>query len=152
VVALEAAPGTDWMLQSLVPPLLRDEGAGQEAGQEAGQGAGDPLTWAVDTASDLVSSWADWLTGPEAQAPRPSTARRAEGVAEGGLFYKAPKAGQDRRVDLPVIGPETVTLAAASGLSAMVIAAGGVMLLERDETIRRANRAGIALWVRPAGA
>ncbi len=154
VVALEAGPGTDWMLQSLVPPLLQRDGAGASGGGAGGgagggTGGGDPLTWAVDTASDLVSSWADWLTGPEAQAPRPPTTERAKGVARGGLLFKAPKAGQDRRVDLPAIGPETVTLAAAADLSAIVIAAGGVMVLDRAETVRRANRAGIALWVRP---
>ncbi len=66
----------------------------------------------------------------------------------GGLLYKAPKPGQDRRIDLPAIGPETVDAAAAAGLNGIAIEAGGVMLLDRDEAIRRANAAGIFIWVR----
>ena len=67
-----------------------------------------------------------------------------------GVFYKAPKPGQDRRIDLPVIGPDTVSQAAAAGLAGIAWEAGGVILLDRDETIRRAEQAGMFLWARPA--
>lgn len=70
------------------------------------------------------------------------------GEARGGLLFKAPKPGQDRRADLPVIGPATVEGAARAGLSAIVIEAGGVLLLERAETIALADRHGIALVAR----
>ena len=70
------------------------------------------------------------------------------GEATGGLLYKAPKPGQDRRADLPVIGPSTIEGAAQAGLSAIVIEAGGVMLLDRDATLAAADRHGIALLVR----
>ncbi|WP_334061971.1 LpxI family protein [Limimaricola cinnabarinus] len=73
----------------------------------------------------------------------------AGGEARGGLLYKAPKPGQDRRADLPVIGPNTVEGAARAGLSAIVIETGGVMLLDRAATIAAADRHGIALVVRP---
>lgn len=67
-----------------------------------------------------------------------------------GVFYKAPKPGQDRRIDLPVIGPDTVSQAAAAGLAGIAWEAGGVILLDRDEAIRRAEEAGLFLWARPA--
>lgn len=70
------------------------------------------------------------------------------GEARGGLLFKAPKPGQDRRADLPVIGPATVEGAARAGLSAIVIEAHGVLLLERAETIALADRHGIALVAR----
>ena len=35
-----------------------------------------------------------------------------------GLVYKAPKPTQDRRVDLPALGVQTIRNAAAAGLSA----------------------------------
>ncbi|MGX9855577.1 LpxI family protein [Limimaricola variabilis] len=70
------------------------------------------------------------------------------GEARGGLLFKAPKPGQDRRADLPVIGPATVEGAARAGLAAIVIEAGGVLLLERAETIALADRHGIALVAR----
>ena len=33
----------------------------------------------------------------------------------GGVFYKAPKPGQDRRIDLPTLGPATIEAAARAG-------------------------------------
>ncbi len=72
--------------------------------------------------------------------PNPNGAR--------GVFYKAPKPEQDRRVDLPTIGPDTVTQAAAAGLAGIVWQAGGVILLDRDEAVRRADAAGLFLWAR----
>ncbi len=73
---------------------------------------------------------------------------RAEGLPEGGLLYKAPKPGQDRRVDLPAIGPATIRGAAAAGLRGVVIEAGGVMILDRDDTVAAADAARLFLWVR----
>ncbi|EYD71768.1 LpxI family protein [Limimaricola hongkongensis] len=70
------------------------------------------------------------------------------GEAAGGLLYKAPKPGQDRRADLPVIGPDTVARAARAGLAAIVIEAGGVMVLGRAATTATADRHGIAIVVR----
>lgn len=55
----------------------------------------------------------------------------------GGVFYKAAKPGQDRRVDLPVIGVSTLQAAHAAGLEGVIIEAGGVMVLEL-EAVRRA--------------
>lgn len=75
--------------------------------------------------------------------------RRPDGPS-GGVLYKAPKAGQDRRIDLPAIGAETVRGAASAGLSGIVIAAGGVMVLGTDEVIAAADAAGLFLWVRAA--
>ncbi|KAA8608163.1 LpxI family protein [Salipiger aestuarii] len=66
----------------------------------------------------------------------------------GGILYKAEKPGQDRRADLPVIGPHTADGAIAAGLSGIVISAGGVMLLERDSTIAALDAAGLFLWIR----
>jgi len=68
-------------------------------------------------------------------------------VVENGLCLgvKAPKQGQDLRVDMPTIGPETVRAAASSGLSAILVAAGAVIVLERKKTISLAEAAGISL-------
>ena len=66
----------------------------------------------------------------------------------GGVLLKAPKPGQDRRIDLPAIGPGTVDAAARAGLDGIAIAAGGVMVLDRAATIAAADEAGLFLWVR----
>ncbi len=68
----------------------------------------------------------------------------------GGIFFKAPKPGQDRRADLPTIGPDTIRGAAAAGLSGVVIEAQGVMVLDRAEVIAECDRLDLFLWVREA--
>ena len=65
-----------------------------------------------------------------------------------GVLYKAPKPGQDRRIDLPTIGPDTVAQVAAAGLGGIVWEAGGVILLEREAAIAAAQDAGLFLWAR----
>lgn len=68
--------------------------------------------------------------------------------AGGGVLFKAPKPGQDRRADLPTIGPETVVAAVTAGLSGIVIEAGGVIVLDRAKVIAECNRLGLFLLVR----
>lgn len=70
------------------------------------------------------------------------------GHLSGGLFWKGPKPMQDRRADLPVVGPATARAVVRAGLSGMVVEAGAVMVLEQDEVIRILNDAGRYLWVR----
>lgn len=127
VIAVEAMPGTDWMLASLL--------ARETVFAPTGGLFDDPLGVAAD------------MIGGAAQMPR---RRRDPALPGGGLLYKAPKPGQDRRVDLPAIGPETVRGAAAAELDGIVIEAGGVMILDREETVRAADAAGLFLWARPA--
>lgn len=64
----------------------------------------------------------------------------------GGVLVKAPKRGQERRVDLPAIGPRTFAKAAHAGLSAVCVAAGEVIVIDRPATLQAANRYGIALY------
>lgn len=63
----------------------------------------------------------------------------------GGLLVKAPKRGQERRVDLPAIGPRTFANAARAGLNAVCVAAGEVIVVDRAATIASADWHGIAL-------
>ena len=63
----------------------------------------------------------------------------------GGVLVKLVKPGQDRRTDLPTIGPETLRAAAAAGLRGVAFEAGGTILAQRDTTIAAADAAGIFL-------
>lgn len=65
--------------------------------------------------------------------------------AEGGVLVKAPKRGQDLRVDLPAIGPRTVANAARAGLAGIAIESGSTLVLDREGTIAAANRLGLFL-------
>lgn len=60
-----------------------------------------------------------------------------------GVLVKMEKPGQERRTDLPTIGPNTVAEAAAAGLRGIAIEAGVTLVLDRAEVIRRADEAGL---------
>ncbi len=76
-------------------------------------------------------------------------ALRPDPTRGGGVFYKAPKPGQDRRVDLPTLGPETVRAAIDAGLAGIAWAAGGVICLDQPAMIALADQADLFLWSRP---
>jgi DUF1009 family protein len=61
----------------------------------------------------------------------------------GGVLVKVEKPGQERRADRPTIGLRTVTLAAETGLRGIAIEADATIVLDRDEVIRAADRAGL---------
>lgn len=67
-----------------------------------------------------------------------------------GVFFKAAKPGQDRRVDLPTLGPETLRRAHAAGLAGIAFEAGGVMMLDLPEMVALADELGLFLWARPS--
>jgi DUF1009 family protein len=63
----------------------------------------------------------------------------------GGVLVKIAKPQQDRRIDLPTIGPSTVARAAAAGLRGIAVEAGGAIVLDRAETVAAADAAGLFL-------
>lgn len=65
-----------------------------------------------------------------------------------GLFYKGAKPGQDRRIDLPTLGPATLRAAAAAGLGGVAFEAGSVVCLDLAEMRRLAGELGLFLWAR----
>jgi DUF1009 family protein len=62
-----------------------------------------------------------------------------------GVLVKAPKPGQEERIDLPTIGPETVRKAAAAGLAGIAVVAGRALIAERNATIAAADKLGLFL-------
>jgi DUF1009 family protein len=64
----------------------------------------------------------------------------------GGVLIKIAKPQQDRRVDLPTIGPETIRRAAAAGLRGIAIGAGNTIVLDRAASIDAADRLGLFLF------
>ena len=141
--------------QDIAPDLLPPRGVLTQAQPTPAQAAlarlGDDCLAAMgrrDTGQACV------LRGGEvvAEEDRAGTdALIARGAGPGGLLFKGPKPGQDRRADLPVIGPGTARGIIAAGLDGIVIEAGGVMVLDRPATIAALDAAGKTLWVRKAG-
>lgn len=60
-----------------------------------------------------------------------------------GVLVKAPKPNQDRRFDLPSIGPKTVEGAVRAGLAGIAVVAGETIVAEPADTIAAADKAGI---------
>ena len=67
---------------------------------------------------------------------------------EGAIMVKVSKSNQDMRFDVPVIGVETVRIAAESGVSVIAVEASKTLLLERDAVVDLAGRSKISLVAR----
>ncbi len=63
-----------------------------------------------------------------------------------GALVKAPKPDQDRRIDLPTIGPTTVTEAARAGLAGVAVAAGSAIIAEPAEVAKAADAARVFVY------
>jgi len=69
--------------------------------------------------------------------------RRSRIRSKGGVLIKAPKPGQDRRIDLPAIGPHTVEGAERAGLAGIASIAGATIVAEGERVRQGADRARI---------
>lgn len=65
-----------------------------------------------------------------------------------GVCYKAPKPGQDERIDRPTLGPETLRGVHRAGLAGLAFQAGSVMVMDRAEMAALADELGLFLWAR----
>lgn len=63
-----------------------------------------------------------------------------------GALGKAPKPIQDLRVDMPVMGSQTLELAAAAGLAGVGGVAGKLILIDQPAIIEAADRLGLFVW------
>jgi UDP-2,3-diacylglucosamine hydrolase len=67
---------------------------------------------------------------------------------EGAVMVKVAKPNQDMRFDVPVIGVETVRVAADAKLRVIATEAGKTLLLEKDTILELANRSRISIVAR----
>ena len=63
-----------------------------------------------------------------------------------GVLVKAMKPGQDMRVDLPAIGPNTIASVARAGLKGIALEAGRTLILSREETLKAADTENIFIY------
>jgi DUF1009 family protein len=85
-----------------------------------------------------VITGTDAMLATVAGIPRPSK----------GLFYKSTKPSQDRRMDLPTLGVQSVVNAANAGLAGIVWRAGDVICLDLPQMQATALQRGLFLWAR----
>ncbi len=63
--------------------------------------------------------------------------------SRGGVLVKLPKPNQEKRADLPAIGPKTVAGAVAAGLAGIAVAAGATLVFEPARVAADADAAGL---------
>jgi DUF1009 family protein len=71
---------------------------------------------------------------------------RGHPEAPRGVLAKAPKPIQERRIDLPTIGINTLHGAATAGLAGIAGEAGGVLALDREALIAEADELGLFVY------
>jgi DUF1009 family protein len=83
------------------------------------------------------------VEGTDAMMARCAQRQRQRQRQGKGILVKRPKPGQELRVDLPAIGPATISRAAQAGLAGIAVLAGGALAAERATLVRRADEAGL---------
>jgi DUF1009 family protein len=89
------------------------------------------------------------VLGVEAVEGTDALIERCRGLARdgpGGVLVKVSKPQQDRRLDLPAVGPGTATRAAAAGLRGIAVEAGRALILDRDAVVAAADAAGLFIY------
>jgi len=83
----------------------------------------------------------------EAMEGTDETIERAGRIAGGQrlVIVKVSKPKQDMRFDVPVVGRKTIDVMKQSNATALAIDAGRTLLFDRDDLIRAADEAGIAI-------
>jgi len=61
----------------------------------------------------------------------------------GAVLVKSCKPQQERRIDLPTIGPGTIEILAEAGFSGVAVEAGRALILDREEVVRSADESGL---------
>lgn len=137
--------GPDTILKDLLTPegLLTSVEPDDQAWRDIGRGveilsALGPLDvgQAVVVQEGLVLG-VEAIEGTDALIHRSGTVRR-DGL--GGILLKVSKRQQEQRVDLPVIGLETIRSAHKAGLRGIAVEAGRTIILNRKEVIEFAQQ------------
>lgn len=82
------------------------------------------------------------MEGTDAMVQR---AKSCQQPGLGGVLVKQVKPNQERKVDMPTIGPQTVYNAYHSGLRGIAFEAGGTLLIQKEEMISISNQKGLFL-------
>ncbi|RAI60209.1 LpxI family protein [Roseicella frigidaeris] len=140
------------VLQDILPPAGLLTRAGPDAAARADIARGIAVVralGAVDVGQGAVIQQGlvlgvEAIEGTDALLARCAGLKR-QGPAgrRDGVLVKLVKPGQDRRLDLPTVGPETIRGAAAAGLAGIAIEAGGTILVDRAGTLAAAEAAGL---------
>jgi DUF1009 family protein len=118
-----------------------DELVDARYGLELARGIGRLDLGQTVVVKDRVALAVEALEGTDA-----CIARGGELAKSGGFVVaKAVKPGQDRRFDLPAVGPDTVEALKAAGGRVLAVEAGATLVMDLDRMIQAADKAKIVL-------
>jgi UDP-2,3-diacylglucosamine hydrolase len=109
-------------------------------GMELARGIGRLDLGQTVVVKDRVAVAVEALEGTDA-----CVRRGGELAREGAVVAKAVKPHQDRRFDLPAVGPDTIEVMREVKARVLAIEAGATLVMDRDEMVRRADKARIAI-------
>jgi len=141
-----------WPVTELLPELLTPPGLLTRAAPDESLKADLKVAWRMakelgrlDVGQVVVVS--DRITlAVEAAEGTDAAVRRGAALAEKPVAVaKVVKPTQDWRLDPPVIGPETIRVMAEARVGALVVDAAHILIINREETIRLADEAGLAI-------
>ena len=134
---------------ALSPQALADAGVGLAVRRALGPlDAGQAVV--VDRGDVLAIEGAEGTDAMLARVAGMRPRQRLPGGPSSGVLSKGPKPGQELRVDMPAIGPGTVSNVLAAGLAGIAVEAGLVLVLDRVEAVRAGDAAACALQGVPA--
>ncbi len=139
--------GQDRMLEALLVPEGPWSQRGPTAAELADLAVGRRALEALGAAGigQCVVVRQGCVVAVEAAEGTDATIRRAGAVAgPGATVVKGVRPDQDRRFDLPTVGPGTIAAMTDAGATCLAVEAGGTLVLEREATRSLADRAGIA--------
>ncbi len=115
---------------------IRDINRGKEVARKLGE---------VDVGQSVIVQQGlvlavEGIEGTDALIQRSKALKRKGGR---GVLVKTAKPQQDRRADLPTIGPNTVQAVAEAGLAGIAVQADSVLFSEADKAVKLANQLGI---------
>ncbi|MEQ1695547.1 MAG: UDP-2,3-diacylglucosamine diphosphatase LpxI [Hyphomicrobiaceae bacterium] len=85
--------------------------------------------------------------GTDRMLARVAGSKHARGsVKPHGVLVKRPKPGQEMRIDLPAIGPATVTRVSQAGLAGIAVLAGQALAAQRHQLLVNARAANVFVY------
>jgi len=73
------------------------------------------------------------------------TIKRAGKLCKGGVVVKAPRPGEDFRMDPPVVGMDTLRVMEEAGIKTLALGAGKSLILQKEKFLNQANFKGFSI-------
>lgn len=143
----ESCPAAGLLTRRALSPA---EKADALLGWDAAKGIGELDIGQLVVAYKGVIVAVETIEGTDMTLARAGEIARTAGKlnpGSGPVVVKLAKPQQDLRLDVPAIGPQTIEVMKAAGLTALVIEAEKCVLLRPQEVITAASAAGIAIQV-----